>query len=184
MNNDLFERPCLRLRGLRYLPAPVCRQRYRSGSSVRRAFGHRAQRAHPTVWWLYGGLIEARFRPGFFGAGQPTHHYRACTCGDGWQCRRRSEILPSAITGIPVPSSFNCVGSSGDLRNAHTSHDTSGADGAGPIPTFHRAATGFRQRASAYATVATLPPMICRSGYLARVHGYVATHLPGDREES
>ncbi len=52
---------------------------------------------------------------------------------------------PGAASALPR-------GSSGDLRNAHTSHDTGGTDGAGPIPTFCALQPAFRQCAGACAS--------------------------------
>ena len=71
---------------------------------------------------------------------------------------------PSAITGTPVPSRASTASEMAVIwGHAHAGHDTGSTDGAG-ADTDLTALTPASTSALAPAPVATLPPMICRSG--------------------
>ncbi|MNH18509.1 hypothetical protein D3C79_782120 [compost metagenome] len=76
---------------------------------------------------------------------------------------------PSAITGIPVPSSASTASAIAVICGTPTPVTIRVVQmEPGPIPTF-TALTPASASALAPEAVATLPPTICRSGYLARV---------------
>ena len=78
-------------------------------------------------------------------------------------------IPPSAMTGIPVPSSASTASETAVICGTPTPVTIRVVQiEPGPIPTF-TALQPASASARAPAPVATLPPMIWRSGYLARV---------------
>ena len=114
-------------------------------------FRHRAQGTHTAVRLVRTALIEFDFARRLFG----TRQHR--TDHDGGRARgnRFRDIAGETDTAVGdnrdtrAFQRFNRVGNGGDLRNAHAGHDTGRTDGARADTHFHRAAAGFRQRASA-----------------------------------
>ncbi len=123
-----------------------------------------------TVRFVRTALVEFDFTRRFFSTRQHgTHHYRACASGDSFgdvTGEANTTICDNRNTG--AFQGFNCVSNGSDLRNTYASNDTSVQIEPGPIPTL-TALQPASAKARAPAAVATLPPMICKSGYLARV---------------
>ena len=116
-------------------------------------FGHRAQGAHTAVGFIRTALVEFDFARGFFGTGQHGAHHHGCgTCGDRFgDVAREADTAVRDNRNTGAFQRFNRVRHRGDLRNAHAGDDTGRTDRARADTHFHRAATGFRQRASTCA---------------------------------
>ena len=116
-------------------------------------FGHRAQGAHTAVGFIRTPLVEFDFTRRFFGTGQHGAHHHGCgTCGDRFgDVTREADTAVRDNRNTGAFQRFNRVRNRRDLRHAYASDDTGGTDRARADTHFHRAATRFRQRASACA---------------------------------
>ncbi len=173
-----------RLRGLRY-PAPVCRQRYRLEVTVG---GTRivAPSSPSRDKILYERPRRVPISPGDSSVPasiEPTIAALAPAAMLLWRdVAGEMDTAVSDKSELPVPSSASTASETAVICGTPTSHDTSRTDRAGPIP--FTALQPASASARALRPVATLPPMICRSGYLARVSRIRCNTPLNDREKS